>query len=550
MNKVNQTCIVIAAIIGLVIDGLSLAAVPKTDNAALVYYQALMFVDDMTEEAQDLLQNPRHLNAYKDDRDTRGLVSGKGRWAIQYATIASRMPNCDWGLMPEQSPIRKWGPDELIWDLGRMIRLDVKFSVTEDPFAAMERCNTLRRFARQLEKEHQVLFMTTGLMEKMGLDGLIYMAQALPDDTEMLHWLERQVAEFCELSLVRFSKHRCDDVVRNCLTRDEARIMLEQDGHDPNEEPYRSTLSLTDEEWVRFRTDPYVEYTNDIIDLLQQDLGYEQTLTKIISLNDCYHSEAADHWAIYYDDGREIRRHGQYYAGSIQTKSQVNVLKTAIKLYLIVLDTGQVPDVLPPGMAKDPHTGRDFIYERTPGGFLLRCQAGKNYSKLRHEFVFKVGLNNETNNDGIQSDPRSNIQGPSQEVQVKHQNKQVKHQNIFIPLVEASLFEWFECGLSRPNRSGIVRIFSDILSESDKINIPGVQVVLGPACIIQLEELNQDQRPDGHLIHIKKCEISGDKAFLFFHALTEGRPDMIFYVNCYLKRSDSGWIVDDIAIGL
>ncbi len=390
MNRTIRLDLLVVALAWLGSSGMSLAAVPKTDNAALVYYQALIFVDGMPEEARDLLHNPRYLRRYKDDRHTRSLVMATHRWAIQYATIASRMPECDWGLMPVQSPMYKWGPEDLLFDLGLLIRLDVKFSVQEDPVTALERCNTLRRLARQLAKEHQVWFGVTGVMEKMGLEGLIYMVQVLADDEEKLHWLQRQLVrnEFNEISLIRYLKHRRDDAVRHCLTQDEARIMVEQDGHDPNEEPYRSTLSLTDEQWIRFRTAPYVEYMNNLIELLRKDTGYEQTLTAIRSLWKRYDSEMTDRWARYHTDG--VYRSGTCYAGFFQTRSQVNVLKNAIRLYLIISDTGQVPDVLPPGMAKDPHTGRDFIYERTPEGFLFRCQAGKFYHQPRHEFVFKV----------------------------------------------------------------------------------------------------------------------------------------------------------------
>ncbi len=59
MNKVNHLCLVVATFVWLVIEGLSLAATPKTDNAALVYYQALTFVDDMATALQVRTLNHR-----------------------------------------------------------------------------------------------------------------------------------------------------------------------------------------------------------------------------------------------------------------------------------------------------------------------------------------------------------------------------------------------------------------------------------------------------------------------------------------------------------
>jgi hypothetical protein len=71
-------------------------------------------------------------------------------------------------------------------------------------------------------------------------------------------------------------------------------------------------------------------------------------------------------------------------------KTHNNAIKTAIELYLIKAKTGKLPDELPSGLPKDLFSGKDFEYEKTADGFILRCQ-GKDLGKDEtYEYEFKV----------------------------------------------------------------------------------------------------------------------------------------------------------------
>jgi hypothetical protein len=62
----------------------------------------------------------------------------------------------------------------------------------------------------------------------------------------------------------------------------------------------------------------------------------------------------------------------------------------AIDIYIIKAKTGQLPDALPESMPKDLFSGKDFKYEKTKEGFVLRCR-GKDLVKDKiYEFEFKV----------------------------------------------------------------------------------------------------------------------------------------------------------------
>jgi hypothetical protein len=54
-----------------------------------------------------------------------------------------------------------------------------------------------------------------------------------------------------------------------------------------------------------------------------------------------------------------------------RARSNENILKTAIEIYLVKAKTGSLPNQLPAGVPKDPFTNEDFKCERTKEGFKL-----------------------------------------------------------------------------------------------------------------------------------------------------------------------------------
>jgi len=67
----------------------------------------------------------------------------------------------------------------------------------------------------------------------------------------------------------------------------------------------------------------------------------------------------------------------------------VNAIRTAIEIYLMKTETGQLPEMLPANLPKDPFSGQDFEYEATEEGFVFRCrekEIGIN-KVLEYEFV-------------------------------------------------------------------------------------------------------------------------------------------------------------------
>jgi hypothetical protein len=77
---------------------------------------------------------------------------------------------------------------------------------------------------------------------------------------------------------------------------------------------------------------------------------------------------------------------------SIVTRPQThdNAIRTAIELYIIKAKTGKLPEELPADLPGDLLSGKPFNYEKTPEGFILRCQDKEIDTGKVYQYEFKV----------------------------------------------------------------------------------------------------------------------------------------------------------------
>ncbi|MEJ2703063.1 MAG: hypothetical protein P8Z79_11540 [Sedimentisphaerales bacterium] len=69
-------------------------------------------------------------------------------------------------------------------------------------------------------------------------------------------------------------------------------------------------------------------------------------------------------------------------------ETQANAIEAAIEILLSRAKTGRLPDALPSGLPKEAFSGKDFKYEKTKEGFILRCP-GKDLHVYWYEFKIK-----------------------------------------------------------------------------------------------------------------------------------------------------------------
>ena len=71
-------------------------------------------------------------------------------------------------------------------------------------------------------------------------------------------------------------------------------------------------------------------------------------------------------------------------------ETHANAIKAGIEILLDRARTGRLADTLPAGLPKDTFSGKDFEYEKTKDGFILRCP-GKDLGKNElYQYKFKL----------------------------------------------------------------------------------------------------------------------------------------------------------------
>ena len=162
------------------------------------------------------------------------------------------------------------------------------------------------------------------------------------------------------------------------LFRDEPQAEAErlEDRPDPND--------LTDEELLGLAAEPYAEFLEASLAVMQGDLPYPNKIAELKRLEEEIRNlygdnPAAQRMMLTHPDrmlGFSIAlacttELAGVYERHVRQITHVNALTAGIDIHLVNARQGRLPETLPEGLPKDPFTGRDFHYERGEDGFTL-----------------------------------------------------------------------------------------------------------------------------------------------------------------------------------
>lgn len=388
-------------------------AAASRENAAFLYYQALL--------AQRTL-----------DPNTRGTFTAVQRgapptdWTRVYlghclttltlAQYASQMPQCYWGPLwaGEQRldlnlalPLRR---------LGYLLNVDARTLAADGHCrAALARSLTIRRLAHHTGDETYTLFTIAQGMNTMALRALEHVLNTMSADAETILWLQRQLATTPGVSFQpeqALRKWR-DAELRFWRTRPRGHVFKREmvTGSLRDETDKKEAAALTDEQLLvialqqeqmapgryGISAPPQLleraqkacdEYLASAVQTMKADLPYRDKHTRLQEMVDSLDLRAAlgDPISLLSEAPKEV---ASYHALMTHNAVCDNALAAVLAVYLVKINTGQLPATLPDGLPKDLYSGRDFGYERTDGGFVLRFDP-QNVSKVRlRQFEFK-----------------------------------------------------------------------------------------------------------------------------------------------------------------
>ncbi len=453
-------------------------AQPNHGNAALLYYQALLLLPEI-DQVFDLKLSKVRTGEEEPDRHVRAFL-GKCLPAIEIYGTASRIPQCNWGVLPENPTnsaslgLKSFKLSFVVLVDGRTLAADGKY------YAALEQCLTVSRFARHISEDPE-LHRSSRSNDRMVLSTIRSILDVMPPDADVLEWFKGQLASIevtspiLERRLQEYLQARMDmvesystEILRGMLLKRAADEQAKQDIRDLKDEQIRyqaietiqgffdSVFAILDSdksaEQKRTELQQVANYARktgvseplmkiyrelgvDVVGLItgiDVEMTEEQKLATTQKIIDklaepetielvTKFSRALgvgiDFGFLADSETTDKRRLAemQKVIGELRTAyrvktsvfgfswkwvdglfesqlkhtAQLNSIKVAVELYLIMAQTGQLPDELPDYVAKDPYTGRDFLYEIADDGFVLSCQSDV-FRRGRQRFTFDV----------------------------------------------------------------------------------------------------------------------------------------------------------------
>jgi len=373
---------------------------PDTDNAALLYYQALLSYPQ-PEIGWNLIYNVT-MDGADPNEQTRKYLNLRCQNVIELVQSATRLPKCDWGLLYSRgygTSLEFLTQSRQLCDIldcyARTLAADRKYK------QALDVCMCIRRFAAHIGDDTFVMFTVSLTNDAKALRCIQHIVGSMPTDVETLTWLRGQLAAV-QVTTRRFTKvmkmnrdlklqfwrlHPDGSAFMVPSFNTEKESFLE---YIEDENAKKEILSLTNEELLARARESYDKFLDSAVKIIESDMSYEQKWTELSEIsNFSKYLKRGDPIYLFRHD--EIDR---YYRIMVSSINHFNALAAAIEIYLVKAKTGQLPENLPDGLPKDPFSGENFEYETTQEGFVLRYRfkglhEGKVQQKVQ-QYEFKV----------------------------------------------------------------------------------------------------------------------------------------------------------------
>lgn len=336
-----------------------------------------------------------------DPNDTIRNYMKNCRGAIELAQAASELTDCDWGIRYS----RPAGPIGIqlvkIRRFALVLRADALLHAANGDYRmAFDRYLMIRRFARHFGDDTSLLgYAVSKNVGRMALNDTQFLLGCHKTQVEILTWLKNQLAvengtppsltrilkmDF-ELALqsLRNNTEMLDKAHEAMRLKDMIRV-LSKDERTPNDGDAGEVWSITDEELVALAGEPYADFLNSALQVINSGMSYQEKYSEIQSLTEKIENEYGGEPASFPILAAHPEKMltfsivircadtvSSLYRLHVGHTARYNILMAGIEVYLIRAQTGQLPEKLPEGVPKDPFTGKDFTYKITQDGFTL-----------------------------------------------------------------------------------------------------------------------------------------------------------------------------------
>lgn len=386
----------------LILTSPALAYPPDPDNAALLYYQSYIAYEKADDTMREIVADLSRGKIEPNERIKKYIENCRG--AINLAVAAAEIPNCNWGLRYskgfEMSLSHLPQTRKLVFIIGAEIRI---LATEGDYRQALERCLTLRKISKHLGDDTIISFLVAMSFSKMADNHIQYLLGDMPQDLKTLTWLKSQLAIIeskplssrattnyeRELSLEYMQIGKLEELVEIVVgepVEPDSRIAEEL----RKAKEQAEQLQNFDQTIIGKNRAYYINHMNTLQTILSTPMNYEKVYTELKKLNEQPHKDLAENNTDAFLTSIVAADYDRIVSIETRDKTLNNAVRAAVEIYIQKTKTGQLPEELPAGLPKDLFSGKDFKYEKTKDGFVLRCR-GKDLEKDEtYKYEFKV----------------------------------------------------------------------------------------------------------------------------------------------------------------
>ena len=373
----------------ILLTSVSPAMAYPPDNAAVLYYKAFMILQEPSEEVKNMMTDLRGCKVKPNDEIRQYLQDN--RHVIELVETAAGVRDCDWGydiskgfnvLLPELSKIRM---------TAFLLTAKAQTLAEQGDYkAALDNCLTIHKMARHVGDRMLISYLVGNAMNALANKRIEEILSRMPNDIETLTWLKNQIYDITSrANTLKGAMNSEREIAFQQICKENIGTVLDEmgDSTDGMSKDAIEKIRNGDEEFFRASRQYYSNYVTSVQAAL--DLPYPQSHKQLVQLSEKAEKQAADNPAAILSTALwpAVTR---ICTLDVRTRTQFNALKAAIEVYIARAKAGRLPDTLPAGLPKDLFSGKDFEYEKTRDGFILRCR-GKDLDKDEiFQYEFKV----------------------------------------------------------------------------------------------------------------------------------------------------------------
>lgn len=388
----NTVCCVCCFIVLCVLGTKASTLPPDPNNAALLYYQAMLILpelDDTTGKALDAV-----LRGAEPNEVIRTYLK-RCRESIEFIEAGVRLSECDWGKWYSNGFRTREPQLKQLHMLSRLLRANALVLAWDGNYrSALERCLMMRRFAQSTGDDSLHLYLMSHYVDKGSQICIQRILSSMPVDAGILTWLQGQLAivRGAPQSPAKALEIDLAIVLQNLrlFPQTLARIRDQLVEKAENESEKRRMRNLTDEELLARAEKPYAAFLDSALRVMNNKATFDKKDTEIERLTRKLEDEFSNDPAA----NEIIVTYAEQVLGlyrlQVNDTVRFNALRAAVAVYIETTKIGRLPEKLPSGLPKDPYSEQDFEYERTEEGFVLRSQAKTFNKSYIGQYEFKV----------------------------------------------------------------------------------------------------------------------------------------------------------------